>query len=44
MPGRPGGESDSDSDEDYGFYEKPVFILKALFTILYYYSNCSPGY
>ncbi|PZC82039.1 hypothetical protein B5X24_HaOG211595 [Helicoverpa armigera] len=23
LPGRPGGESDSDSDEDYGFYEKP---------------------
>ncbi|KAJ8726997.1 hypothetical protein PYW08_015394 [Mythimna loreyi] len=23
IPGRPGGASDSDSDEDYGFYEKP---------------------
>lgn len=23
LPGRPGGDSDSDSDEDYGFYDKP---------------------
>lgn len=27
VPGRPGGASDSDSeDDDYGFYEKPVAI------------------
>ena len=26
LPGRPGGASDSDTDDEYGFYEKPVPI------------------